>query len=89
MVLSIALLTLGAAVARSESSDRPYYGVKNLELTGDQPLPIHEARKLARWWHQNGWSADLSYAYNTPGGTKLYHVRAMKELDTPPQGPEG
>lgn len=26
---------------------------KTLDLTGDRPLTLREARKLARWWNQN------------------------------------
>lgn len=30
-----------------------------LNLTGDRPLTLRQARKLARWWQNNGWSANL------------------------------
>lgn len=38
---------------------------RRLDLTGDRPLPLREARKLKRWWESGDWSVDMSKA--SPG----------------------
>lgn len=77
MIGILSAFVLGAS-ALAGSDARPRH-LRTIRLTADQPLPIGEARKLARWWHRDGWSADLAYAWNTQGGTRLFHVTAMKE----------
>jgi len=47
---------------------------KTLDLTGDRPLPLSEARKLKRHWEGMGWSADLKNL----GDGKLFGVSATK-----------
>lgn len=42
-----------------------------LDLTGDRPLPLREARKLKRWWESGDWSVDMSKA-----GSNRFYVTA-------------
>lgn len=52
---------------RKEAEERTAH-----DLTGDRPLALPEARKLARWWQGNGWSATIS-----PAG-RFYSVKATR-----------
>lgn len=51
---------------------------RTMDLTGDRPLPLEEARLLARWWNDHtAWVAKL-----IPAHGKFFHVRATHAYET-------
>lgn len=49
---------------------------RRLDLTGDRPLPLREARALARWWQ--GYT--LYDVVITRAGHRFYHVVATRNF---------